>query len=91
MVDPCRLNVKRPPENIVGDYSKLMPGVAMLLVIQLEELLTEDTSVLNAAEPFRELRTVFHGSELAFRIRIVVGNAKRTDRLEVETQRTDSQ
>src|ERR1035441_1941641 len=46
----------------------------MLFVVPLEKLLAEGTAVLDAAEPIRELRTVLHGAELAFRVRIVVGN-----------------
>ena len=46
----------------------------MLLVVPLEKLLAEGAAVLDAAEAIRELRAVLHGSKLAFRIRIVVGN-----------------
>ena len=48
-------------------------GVAMLVVVPGEEGLAESAAVLNAAEAIRELGAVFHGAELAFRIRIVVG------------------
>jgi len=51
-------------------------GVAVLFVVPLEELLTEGTAVLNAAEAIREFRTVLHGAELAFRVRIVVGDIR---------------
>src|ERR1035437_5857 len=51
-------------------------GVSVLFVIPLEELLTEGAAVLYAAEAVRKLRAVLHGSELAFRIRVVVGNIR---------------
>jgi hypothetical protein len=41
-------------------------GMTMLFVIPGEKLLTEGAAVLDAAEAVRELRTVFHGPELAF-------------------------
>src|SRR5450631_1452052 len=46
----------------------------MLLVVPLEKLLAKGAAVLDAAEAIGELRTVLHGSKLAFRIRVVVGN-----------------
>src|SRR4051794_7063680 len=48
----------------------------MLLVVPLEKLLAESTAVLNAAEAVGELGAILHGSKLAFRIRIVVGNIR---------------
>jgi hypothetical protein len=49
-------------------------GLAMLLVVPLEELLAKGAAVLDAAEAIGELRAVLQGTELAFRIRVVVGN-----------------
>src|SRR6476620_10060185 len=48
----------------------------MLFVVPPEELLTKGPAVLDAAETIRKLRAVLHGSELAFRIRIVVGDIR---------------
>src|SRR5664280_1289665 len=48
--------------------------MAVLFVVPLEELLAEGAAVLNAAEAIWKLRAVLHGSELAFRIGVVVGN-----------------
>ena len=48
----------------------------MLLVVPVEELLAEGAAVLDAAEAIRELRTVLQGPELAFRIRVVIGNIR---------------
>ena len=56
-------------------------GVAMVFVIPLEKLLTEGAAVLDAAEAIRELRAVFHGAEVAFRIGVVVGNIRSAVRL----------
>src|ERR1039457_7673151 len=50
--------------------------MAVRLVIPLEKLLAEGAAVLDAAESIGELRAVLHGSELAFRIRVVVGNIR---------------
>jgi len=47
--------------------------VAMLVVIPDEKLLTESAAIWEAAEAIRELRTVLQSSELAFRIRVVIG------------------
>jgi hypothetical protein len=47
-----------------------------LLVVPLEKLLTEGAAVLDAAEAIRKIRSVLHGSELAFRIGIVVGDIR---------------
>ena len=44
-------------------------GMAMLLVVLMEELLAEGAAVLDATEMIWELRTVFQRAELAFRIR----------------------
>ena len=48
--------------------------VMTLLVVPLEKGLAEATSVLNRAEAIRDTRAVFQGSELAFRMRIVIGD-----------------
>lgn len=48
----------------------------MLLVVPLEKLLAKVAAVLYAAEAIRKLRAVFHGSELVFRIRVVVGHIR---------------
>ena len=48
------------------------PGMTMLLVVPVEELLAEGAAVLDAAESVRELRAIFHGAQLAFRIRVVI-------------------
>jgi len=60
----------------MAGVSKPMAGVAMLLVVPLKELLAKGAAVLDAAEAIRELRAVLHGAELAFRIRVVVGNIR---------------
>ena len=41
-------------------------GVAMLLVVPVEELLAKGATVLDAAEAIGELRAVLQGAELAF-------------------------
>src|SRR5437016_2353506 len=48
--------------------------MAVLLVVPLEERLAEGTAVLDAAEAIWEIRAVLQGTELAFRIRVVIGN-----------------
>ena len=50
--------------------------MAVLFVIPLEKLLAKGAAVLDAAEAIWKLRAVLHGSELAFRIRVVVGNIR---------------
>src|SRR5579863_1847848 len=50
--------------------------MAVLFVIPLEKLLAEGAAVLDATEAIWKLRTVLHGSELAFRIRVVIGNIR---------------
>src|ERR1051325_9904312 len=52
------------------------PGMTMLLVVPVEELLAEGATVLDTAESVREFRAVFHGAKLAFRIRVVIGNVR---------------
>jgi len=46
----------------------------MLLVVPGKESLTEDSCILDGAKPFRELRAIFQGLELGFRIRIVIAH-----------------
>src|SRR5213594_1428390 len=55
-------------------------GVTVLLVIPPEKTLTESTTVLEAPKAVRELRPIFHGSELALGVRIVVGDVRPTMR-----------
>ena len=47
-------------------------GMTVLLVIPLKKTLTESTTVLDAPKAVRELRPIFHGSELALGEVIVV-------------------
>ena len=53
-------------------------GMAMLVVVPGEELLTEGATVLNGTEAVGELRSVLHGAELAFGIGIVIGDVRTT-------------
>ena len=46
----------------------------MIFVVPRQEALTEGVAVFRAAEAIRESGAIFRGAELAFRIRIVVGN-----------------
>src|ERR1700692_1937464 len=48
----------------------------MVLVVPIEETATEGLGVLDAAEALRKLRLIFHGLEVAFRERIVVGSVR---------------
>src|SRR5437588_2418442 len=50
--------------------------MAVLFVVPLEKLLAEGAAVLNAAKAIRKIRSVLQGSELAFRIWVVVGNIR---------------
>ena len=43
-------------------------------VVPVKELLAEGAGILQAAEAVREIRTVLERAELAFRIRVVIGN-----------------
>src|ERR1035438_7859150 len=47
--------------------------VTMIVVVPGKEDLAESPAVLDAAEPVGKLGAVFHGAELAFRVRIIVG------------------
>src|SRR5450756_2587112 len=53
----------------------------MFLVVPTKETLRKSTTVLNAPEAVRELRTIFHGAELTLRIWIVVGDVRPAVRL----------
>ena len=48
-------------------------GMVMLLIVPVEESSAERLGILDAAEALWELWLVFHGFEVAFRERIVVG------------------
>jgi len=50
--------------------------VVMLVLVPLKEGLAETTGVLDGAEAIRETGTVFQSSELAFRVRIVIGDVR---------------
>ena len=54
-------------------------GMAMLLVVPVEELLAEGAAILDATEAIRKLRAVLQRPELALRIRVVVGNKRAGD------------
>jgi len=55
-------------------------GVTVLLVVPPKKTLTESTTVLDAPQAARELWPIFHGSELALGVRIVVRNVRPTMR-----------
>ena len=48
--------------------------LVVLVVIPLEEGLAEAASVFDGTEAIRETRPVFQSAEVAFRIRIVIGD-----------------
>jgi hypothetical protein len=50
--------------------------VVVLVVVPLEEGLAEAARVFDGTEAVRETRAVFEGAELAFRIRIVIGDMR---------------
>ena len=50
-------------------------SVVMLLIVPVEEAAAERLGILGASEALWELGLVFHGFEVAFRERIVVGYA----------------
>ena len=50
------------------------PRVTMFLVVPTKKSLRKSSAILNAPEAVRELRPVFHGAELAFRIRIDISD-----------------
>ena len=51
-------------------------GMVMLLIVPIEEAAAERLGILDAAEAPWKLRLVFHGFEVAFRERIVVGGVR---------------
>ena len=51
-------------------------GVVMVLIVPIEEAAAERFGVLDATEALRKLRLVFHGFEVAFRERIVIGGVR---------------
>ena len=51
-------------------------SVVMLLIVPVEEAAAERLGILGAAEALWELGLVFHGFEVAFRERIVVGRMR---------------
>ena len=55
-------------------------GVTVLFVVPPKKTLTESTTVLDAPKAIRELRPIFHGSELALGVRIVVREVRPTMR-----------
>jgi len=59
-----------------GRREKAQSGMAVFVVIPGEELLGERTSILQRAETFRETGPVLQSSEVAFRIRVVVGDMR---------------
>ena len=59
-----------------GRREQRQARVAMFLVVPAKESLTECTAVLNAPEAVGELRPIFQGAELTFRIRIVIGDVR---------------
>jgi hypothetical protein len=57
-----------------GWGEQAQPGMAVFLVVPAEKSLRKSPAILNTAETIRKLRSIFHGAELTFRIRIVVGD-----------------
>jgi hypothetical protein len=55
-------------------------GVTVLVVVTPKKSLTESTTVLDAPKAVRELRPIFHGSELALGKGIVVRHVRPTMR-----------
>ena len=53
---------------------KAQAGMAVMIVIPGEELLAERTGILERPKAFGEARPVFQSAEVAFRIRVVVGD-----------------
>ena len=51
-------------------------SMVMVLIVPIEEAATEGLCVLDAAEALRKLRLIFHGFEVAFRERVVVGGVR---------------
>jgi hypothetical protein len=51
-------------------------GMVVVLIVPIEEAAAERLGVLDTAETLRKLRLVFHGFEVAFRERIVIGGVR---------------
>ena len=52
------------------------PGMAMHVVVLVEEHGTEGAGVFDRAEPARESRAVFQGFEVGLRVGVVVGHVR---------------
>ena len=52
-------------------------GMVMILIVPIKEAAAEPLGILNTTETLRKLRLVFHGFEVAFRERIVIGGCGR--------------
>ena len=59
-----------------GGGHQAQAGVVVFVVVPAKEGLAKPTGVFDGAEAVREARAIFQGAELAFRIRIVVGNMR---------------
>ena len=51
-------------------------GVAMFVVVPRKEMLTKGAAIFESVEAFGKIGAIFHGAELAFRVRIVVGSIR---------------
>ena len=51
-------------------------GMVMILIVPIKEAAAEPLGILNTTETLRKLRLVFHGFEVAFRERIVIGGVR---------------
>ena len=51
-------------------------GMVMILIVPIKEATAERLGILNTTETLRKLRLVFHGFEVAFRERIVIGGVR---------------
>src|SRR5674476_632448 len=54
-------------------FDSRQASMVVVLIVPCEEAAAERFGVLNAAETLRKLRLVFHGFEVAFRERVVIG------------------
>ena len=61
-----------------GRCEQRQAGVAVFFVVPTKKSLAERAAVLNTPEAVRELRPIFHGAELTFRVRVVVGDMRST-------------
>ena len=57
---------------------KAQSGMAVLVVVPGEEILRERASILEGSKAVREAGAIFQSPEVAFRIRVVVGNVRAT-------------